>query len=93
MLASVSRLTCVRLWEGKEEAPCMDEACHTREMENLHMQVCSIWKCTKGRVLAPWLLQCVGLCPGEVVTVNTAQDLSNTFFTLLMVLCYHVTEI
>lgn len=39
------------------------------------MQVCSIWKCTKGLVLVLRLLQCVGLCPGEVITVNTEWDL------------------
>lgn len=68
----------VRTWAGKEQAPRRDEACHTCEMENLHMQVCSIWKCTKGLVLVPPLLQCVGLCPGEVMTVNTAWGLLTT---------------
>lgn len=69
---------CAYVGRKKNEAPRRDEACHTCEMENLHMQVCSIWKCTKGLVLVPRLLQCVGLRPGEVVTVNIARGLFTT---------------
>lgn len=68
----------VRTRARKEQAPGGDEACHTCEMENLHMQVCSIWKCTEGLALVQRLLRCVGLWPGEVVTVNTARGLLTT---------------
>lgn len=40
-----------RSLEEGEQAPRRDKYCHMYyEMENLRMQVCSIWKCTKGSV-------------------------------------------
>ena len=63
----------VRTWAGKQQAGMKSVI---RDMEKVHMQVCSIWKCTKA--LVPFHGFYSVLCPGEVMTVNTVQGLSMT---------------